>query len=226
MARIYVSTSWKNGIQPLIVKKLREHGHQVYDFRHPEGRNDHNVWQSVARSKELKASYLSGTLRPTDFDRMLSDKKAVIRFREHFQAMQDADTCVLVLPCGRSSHAEAGYMCGAGKRVFVMDYGFTVKPELMYLMFDGYFYKEEDLLKAVDTPVPGVCRICGCTEENPCFHPEHDNCSWVDDTFTLCSHCASKKEGGLGIKDDPETEHCINDIGTAFKERRTAHADH
>ena len=111
-------------------------------------------------------------------------------------------------------------MSGQGKRVFVLDIGSTAKPELMYLLFDGYTYKVEDIYKWVDEAIPGVCRVCGCTEENPCYHPEYGNCFWVDDTFTLCSHCASKKEGGLGIKDDPETEHCINDIGTAFKERR------
>lgn len=220
MARIYVSSSWKNGTQPVLVKKLRERGHKVYDFRHPEGRNDRNVWESVCQVLGLTQKFLQSILRPSEFHKMLKSELAHQRFEEHIKAMEDADTCILVLPCGRSSHAEAGYMVGARKRVFVFSTEQYVKPELMYLMFDGYFYKEEDLLKAVDTPVPGVCRICGCTEENPCFHPEHDNCSWVDDTFTLCSHCASKKEGGLGIKDDPETEHCINDIGTAFKERR------
>ncbi|MBQ6246168.1 MAG: hypothetical protein IJK04_04830, partial [Kiritimatiellae bacterium] len=64
-----------------------------------------------------------------------------------------------------------------------------------------YFYKEEDLYKAVAEPIPGVCRVCGCTEDNPCYHPEHENCSWVDDECTLCSHCASEAEGGYGIKD-------------------------
>lgn len=220
MSRIYVSSSWRNGSQPALVKELRKRGHKVYDFRHPHGRNDKNVWDSVSRIHNVKDAYMSGTLTPEEFSKLLLDKKANERFDDHFMAMSDADTCILCLPCGHSSHVEAGYMEGAGKRVFVMDYGSTVRPELMYLTFDGYFYKEEDLFKALNEPIPGVCRVCGCTELNACSHPDHGTCHWVDDSCTLCSHCATKEEGGFGIKDDPQTAHCINDVGTAFKERR------
>lgn len=220
MSRIYVASSWRNMTQQSLVKELRKRGHLVYDFRHPEGRNDHNVWESVSSWHGLKSAYQQNALTPENFEAMLQDKKAIERFKEHSEAMSDADTCILLVPCGRSAHCEAGWMSGQGKRVFVLDIGSTAKPELMYLLFNGYTYKVEDIYKWVDEPIPGVCRVCGCTEENPCYHPEYGNCFWVDDTFTLCSHCASKKEGGLGIKDDPETEHCINDIGTAFKERR------
>lgn len=220
MARIYVSSSWKNGTQPVLVKELRKRGHQVYDFRHPGGRKDCNVWEIVCRALGLSQKWAQSMLRPKEFYSMLTSKWANDRFDDHIKAMQDADTCILVLPCGRSSHAEAGYMVGAGKRVFVFDTEQYVKPELMYLMFDDYFYKEEDLYKAVAEPIPGVCRVCGCTEDNPCYHPEHGNCSWVDDDYTLCSHCASEAEGGYGIKDDPLTEHCINDVGNAFKNRK------
>ena len=88
-------------------------------------------------------------------------------------------------------------------------------------MYDGYTYDVEDIYKWVSEPIPGVCRVCGCTEENACYHPEHGNCFWVDDTFTLCSHCASEQEGGLGIKDDPETCHCASDVSDAFHQRVT-----
>lgn len=217
MSRIYISSSWKNGTQPALVRELRKRGHKVYDFRHPQGRNDRNVWESVSSRKGLRKAYDQNMIQPSDFDEFLSDKKAIERFNEHFEAMSDADTCVMILPCGRSSHAEAGWMAGRGKRVFVFDTEQYVKPELMYLMFDGYTYDVEDIYKWVSEPIPGVCRVCGCTEDNACYHPEHGNCFWVDDTFTLCSHCASKEEGGLGIKDDPQTEHCINDLSNAFK---------
>ena len=215
MARIYVSSSWKNGTQPVLVKELRKRGHKVYDFRHPSGRNDHNVWEGVSRSKGLLSAYQQNMIRPDDFDTLLSDKKARDRFDEHFKAMSDADTCILVLPCGRSSHAESGYMAVAGKRVFVYDTEQYVKPELMYLMFDGYFHYEEELYEAVAEPVSGVCRVCGCTHYNPCYHPSFGTCHWVEPD--LCSHCATVEQGGLGIKDDPKTEHCINDLGNAFK---------
>lgn len=215
MARIYISSSWRNGIQPSLVKELRKRGHQVYDFRHPFGRRDHNVWESVVERLSLSSPYKSAELTPADFGRMLGDKIAKKRFLDHYHALSDADTCILLLPSGSSSHVEAGFMAGAGKRVFVMDCNTHTRPELMYLTFDGYFHDFDSLYAAVDEPIPGVCRVCGCTEDNPCFHPIHGYCSWVEPS--LCSHCATLEEGGYGIKDDICTEHCVNDQGKAFK---------
>lgn len=54
----------------------------------------------------------------------------------------------------------------------------------------------------------GICKVCGCTDDNPCYHPEHGFCWWVDDTHELCSHCAIKE-----IAEDPDTQHCINGNG-------------
>lgn len=52
----------------------------------------------------------------------------------------------------------------------------------------------------------GVCRVCGCTDNNPCYNPKHGNCWWADEEQTICSHCAV-----TSINDDPLTIHCIND---------------
>lgn len=51
----------------------------------------------------------------------------------------------------------------------------------------------------------GVCRVCGCTDDDPCYNPNFGNCWWADESQTICSHCADK-----AIADDPETKHCIN----------------
>lgn len=59
--------------------------------------------------------------------------------------------------------------------------------------------KAEGLLKV------GVCRICGCTEDDPCYNPIHGYCWWADSTRTICSHCADSS-----IADDPHTVHCVN----------------
>lgn len=50
-------------------------------------------------------------------------------------------------------------------------------------------------------PHKGICRICGCTMDNACSSPTHGNCWWVDETETLCSHCAYEE-----IKFDPATK--------------------
>ena len=152
MARIYVSSSWKNNLQQSLVEELRKRGHQVYDFRHSlaDGKDECNVWTDVCQRLGLTRHRLSGTVLPGDFERMVSDDEAVERFNRHFSAMREADTCILLLPCGRSSHAEAGFMKGEGKQVFVMDTGSVTVPELMYRMFDGYFHDLECLYNAID----------------------------------------------------------------------------
>lgn len=48
--------------------------------------------------------------------------------------------------------------------------------------------KQEEMFK-VTYPV-GKCKICGCTQDNPCTHPEVGTCWWVNDNQDLCSHCA------------------------------------
>ena len=212
MARIYISSSWRNGAQPSLVRELREQGHKVYDFRNPCGRNESNVWKSVAPRLGLFKQYEYHSLHPEDFVKMCDDNEAVERFNEHFDAMQDADTCVLLLPAGDSSHVEAGYMKGLGKRVLVMDTRKLVRPELMYLTFDGYYHVYDELYKALSQPQYGVCRVCGCTEDNPCYHPEKGYCRWLDADHTLCSHCGSAE-----IVQDSRTHHCINDVGKAFQ---------
>ncbi len=218
MSRIYIASSWKNKFQQQLVEELRKRGHKVYDFKHPYGRNDVPVWESVSVTQNLRSAYVEKCLKGKDFKRMLLDRQSIKRFEEHFAAMQDADTCILLLPAGRSSHIEAGHMNGMGKRVFVMDTSKEVTPELMYLALDDYFYDFEELYQAVDKPIPGVCRICGCTEDNPCEHPDHGTCWWVDDDCTLCSHCADLcDDSSENICNDPQTEHCINDKSNAFK---------
>ena len=218
MSRIYIASSWKNKFQQQLVEELRKRGHKVYDFKHPNGRNDVPVWESVSVTQNLRSAYVEKCLKGKDFKRMLLDRQSIKRFEEHFAAMQDADTCILLLPAGRSSHIEAGHMNGMGKRVFVMDTSKEVTPELMYLALDDYFFDFEELYQAVDKPIPGVCRICGCTEDNPCEHPDHGTCWWVDDECTLCSHCADLcDDPSENICNDPQTEHCINDKSNAFK---------
>lgn len=217
MARIYVASSWMNRQQPSLVEELINRGHLVYDFRHPKGRDDRSIWDEIGVTERLHTDGISEPgLTGEELDYTFRDEKANERFLEHAQAMSDADTCILLLPSGRSSHVEAGYMKGLGKRVFVFcSHQNIQKPELMYRVFDGYFYLYQDLFDAIEEPVPGVCRVCGCTNENPCYHPDYGTCYWVEPS--LCSHCAGMEEGGLGIKDDPATEHCISDEGDAFK---------
>ena len=123
--KIYIATSWRNETQPLAVKYLRAEGFDVYDFRNP-CKGDHGFhwseidpeWQSWDADK-----YIKSLLHPL----------AVKGFDKDWRAMKSADACLLILPCGRSAHIEAGYFVGAGKFLVIMVEDKN-EPELMYKM--------------------------------------------------------------------------------------------
>lgn len=137
--RIYLASSWRNKRQPYLCAKLRTLDHEVYDFRHPANASGFS-WD------QIDEAWKSWTVE--EYRKALQTKRASDGFASDFKAMSWADTCVLLLPSGRSAHSEAGWMCGKGKRVFVrMDSG--EEPELMYLMFDGIFGTDEELFEAL-----------------------------------------------------------------------------
>lgn len=53
----------------------------------------------------------------------------------------------------------------------------------------------------------GICRICGCTTNNPCYNPKEGFCWWMDNSETLCSHCDIAP-----VKNSEETLHRVNDL--------------
>ena len=123
--RVYVATSWKNPHQSDVVAFLRGAGHDVYDFRHPAPGNDGFHWTAV-----------DGGYREWDAYRYivaLNHQVAEAGFRLDMDALRWCDACVLVLPCGRSAHLEAGWAAGAGKGlvIYLAEYD---TPELMYRM--------------------------------------------------------------------------------------------
>lgn len=127
MAKIYVASSWRNMYYESVVKRLCEAGHDVYDFRNPPHGGNGFHWTDVDENAPNWTfdEYAQGLHHP------LAERQ----FKADLDALRWADTCVLVLPCGRSAHTEAGWMAGAGKRViaYIPE---MVEPELMYKLFD------------------------------------------------------------------------------------------
>ena len=125
--KISVASSWRNRFQQSVVGLLREHGHEVYDFKNPAPGNNGFRWSEIDGNWENwdDAHYLLALKHP------IADKG----FALDWGAMQWADVGVLVLPCGRSAHLEAGYFVGAGKPLYiVLGDENPVVPELMYKM--------------------------------------------------------------------------------------------
>jgi hypothetical protein len=132
MARkIYVASSWRNALQPSVVAALRAEGHEVYDFRHPKEGNDGFAWSAI------DPNWLGW--KPHQFvHHIQSSTIAAEGFKLDRDALNWCDTCVLVLPCGRSAHLKAGYACGQGKDVLFLLNEDKFEPELMYLLGDGF----------------------------------------------------------------------------------------
>lgn len=63
-------------------------------------------------------------------------------------AKPGASTCVLVLPCGRSAHTEAGWFAGRGLKTIVYMLG-KQEPELMYKLFDRVVGNLDELVDAL-----------------------------------------------------------------------------
>lgn len=123
--KIYVASSWRNTQQPAVVAALRGAGHEVYDFRNPAP-GDHGFHWS-----EVDGGYKTWT--PAAYRTALHHAVSEHGFRADFEAMKWADACVLLLPCGRSAHLEAGWFAGAGKPLFIL-LDEKPEPELMYKM--------------------------------------------------------------------------------------------
>lgn len=136
--KIYVASSWKNEFFPSVVTALREAGHEVYDFRNPPSGGHGFKWS------EISADYMEWSSE--EYRHQLSHPLAEAQFKNDLEAMLGCDVCVLLLPCGRSAHTEAGWFAGHGKKVFVL-IPTRQEPELMYKLFDGVCCSVEEVIQ-------------------------------------------------------------------------------
>lgn len=141
--KIYVASSWRNPLQPDIVKILRAEGHEVYDFRHPHlGPGERGLGFQWS---EIDPAWQSWS--PSQYRDALKHPRARDGFAADLEGMRWADVGVLVMPCGRSAHAELGWMAGFGKCTMVLLA--DGEPELMYGLFDELCTSIDELLAAL-----------------------------------------------------------------------------
>jgi hypothetical protein len=143
--KIYVASSWRNEMYPSVVAALLDADHEVFDFRNPcaDGGDFHwsrddcawRNWNLTQYARDIETHPI-----------------AAKKFELDKTALDWSDTLVLVLPCGRSAHLEAGYACGQGKDVFVLLSAEQFEPELMYLLTTGFVSSTTELLDALKSP--------------------------------------------------------------------------
>ena len=136
--KIYVASSWRNLVQPAIVQVLRAEGHEVYDFKDPEDNGGSGFqWSDIDPAWKQWS--------PEQFRESLQHSIALRGFNRDFDAMAWADAFVLVMPCGRSAHLEAGWAVGAKKPLAI--YLSDGEPELMYGMASTLVVGAKELLE-------------------------------------------------------------------------------
>ncbi len=133
---IYVASSWRNVYQPTVVQTLREDGHHVYDFKDADGFH----WEEVDRKwlSWIPSEYIAG----------LNHACAQRGFNRDMAALRACEACIYVMPCGVSASLEAGWACGAGKRVFVYVPELR-EPDLMVKMAELVTVEFADIRRAL-----------------------------------------------------------------------------
>lgn len=122
--KIYLASSWRNQQYPDVLRMLRLHRHDVYDFRNS---NSAFSWDAISDNWQEwdTAAYLQALAHPV----------AIKGFETDYDAMMNADAFILLNPCGRSAHLELGWAIGQGKPSLIYSPG-KQEPELMYKLAD------------------------------------------------------------------------------------------
>lgn len=107
--KIYLASSWKNENSIFRLAQLfRLWGHKVDAFVDDSLGRYIFHWREIVENKEL--------LNAKSF---LKDPRAKKAFKEDKKWLDWCDCCVLLLPAGESSHLEAGYVKGQGKKLVI-----------------------------------------------------------------------------------------------------------
>jgi len=133
--RYALSACYVCGIDAAMVELVK-----VYDFRNPPSGDPGFKWSSVSED------YMEWT--PAEYRDMLQHPKAERQFHNDIEAMLACDMRVLVLPCGRSAHTEAGWFAGKG-RTTIAYIPEKQEPELMYKLFSGVCCSIDELIEAL-----------------------------------------------------------------------------
>lgn len=142
---VYVASSWRNPHQPAVVELVRSLGIHCYDFRNPSAEGPPDAPAAGFAWSEIDPEWQEWS--PTAYRALLtSHPRAASGFAADLGAMEWADAFVLVLPCGRSAHLEAGWAIGQGKPTAIhFPAGVEVEPELMSLLADAITIGEGEL---------------------------------------------------------------------------------
>jgi len=146
--KIYLASSWKNKDTVLeLAKTLRDNGHEVDAFCDEKNRISFN-WSELLSIMNQEGH----DIRTMDARDMLKHWRVQAAFKEDKKWIDWADVILMLMPCGRSSHLEAGYAVGSGKKLYILGGFKKGEFETMYGFAEALFdYAEiNNLLKRLN----------------------------------------------------------------------------
>ena len=113
--KVYIASSWKNAllVRALAVD-LRERGHEVYDFT-----NEENFIDGIDGFAFSAVEALGKPREEIDWLEFSQIPEAQLSCDTDKAGLDWSEALVLLLPCGRSAHLEAGIAFGQGKPVII-----------------------------------------------------------------------------------------------------------
>lgn len=140
--KIYLASSWRMKKTVLEMSRiLKKDGHEVDAFCDPSDNRVSFDWEEL--TDIMKDEKLD--LEKMDAIDMMKHWRVKDAFQEDKRFIDWADTLIMLMPCGRSSHIEAGYAKGTGKKLYIIGGFEKGKFDTMYGFADGLYYYDEIL---------------------------------------------------------------------------------
>jgi len=134
--------------------KLREMGHEVYDFTDPKCR----------KTLEIPPEKFPEEFDPDKhfYSEYISKPEWVSAVYENHKAIKEADFIILLLPCGNDSHADWAMGVGAGKPNVVVGHPRKGERSPVHLWSDKILDTLEQLYEYVSkvSIEMGICNTC------------------------------------------------------------------
>ena len=136
--KVYVIGSLRNPEIPKWAACIRDNGYEVFDDWFAAGPTADDSWKEYeqARGRNYRDAMKGYAARHVfEFD------------KKHIDA---AEIGVLILPAGKSGHAELGYMKGQGKKCIIVLNSEAERWDIMYNFFDHLVYDIDELMEALN----------------------------------------------------------------------------
>lgn len=137
--KVYLGGSLRNPRVREVANRLREKGIEVFDDWASTAPDADDHWKAYEQA------------RGRTFIEALQGHFARNVFEFDKAHLDEADAFVLVLPAGRSAHAELGYMAGCGKRTVVL-----LAPEIEDERWDHMLQFAEYIVSTIDEVVAAL----------------------------------------------------------------------